>query len=123
MNWLSGACFLLCFQAASCILNHVGIAQAQISSATDDKSPSIVEWTSTKVEHAYGLPDTKANQKGVLTINSGGFIFTGNSGSYTIPRPALLAVSTRNERVELWGMKGGSCAWRSLMVEGLPLRA
>lgn len=106
MNRLSGVCFLLCFQAASCILNHVGIAQAQTSSPTDDKSPSIVEWTSTKVEHAYGLPDTKANQKGVLTINSGGFIFTGNSGSYTIPRPALLAVSTGNERVELWGMKG-----------------
>jgi hypothetical protein len=106
MNRLSGVCFLLCFQAASCILNHVRIAEAQTSSPTDDKSPSIVEWTSTKAEHAYGLPETKANQKGVLTINSGGFSFTGNSGSYTIPRPALLAVSTGNERVELWGMKG-----------------
>jgi len=68
--------------------------------------PSIAEWTSPKVEHAYGLPEIKAHQKGTLTINSGGLTFTGKSGSYNVPRSALVAVSSDNERVELWGMKG-----------------
>ncbi|SRR6266568_196821 len=106
MNRLTGICLLLCFHAGFCIPSLAGIAEAQTSSQLDGTRPPIAEWKAPKVEHAYGLPETKAHQKGTLTINSGGLAFSGNSGSYSIPRPALLAVSSGNERVELWGMKG-----------------
>src|SRR5437899_12347189 len=105
MNRLTGICFLLCFHAALCLPSHAGIAEAKISGPFNGTLPPIAEWKASRVEHAYGLPETKAHQKGTLTINSGGLAFTGNSGSYNIPRPALLAMSTGNERVELWGMK------------------
>jgi len=106
MNRLTGTCFFLCLHVAACIPNCVGIAEAQTSGASEVTRPLIAEWTSPKVEHAYGLPETKAHQKGTLTINSGGLTFTGKSGSYNVPRSGLLAVSSDNERVELWGMKG-----------------
>src|SRR5260370_15713721 len=106
MNRLTGICFLLCFHAAFCIPSHAGIAEAQTSSPLDGTRPPIAEWKAPKVEHAYGLPETKTHQKGTLTINSGGLTFTGKSGSYSIPRPALLAVSTGNERVEVSAMNG-----------------
>jgi hypothetical protein len=106
MNRLTGTCFFLCFHVALCIPNHAGIAKAQTSGVSERARPSIAEWVSPKVEHAYGLPETKAPQKGSLTINSGGLTFTGKSGSYNVPRAALLALRTGNERVELWGMKG-----------------
>ncbi len=106
MNRSTGICLFLCFHAAFCIPSHAGIAEAQTDSPLDGTRHLIAEWTAQKVEHAYGLPETKANEKGVLTLNSGGITFTGKSGSYSVPRPALLALSTGNERVELWGMKG-----------------
>jgi hypothetical protein len=105
MNRITGICLLLCFHAGFCILGHAGMAEAQSSSAIAG-TPHIAEWNAPRVEHAYGLPETKVHDKGTLTINSGVLTFTGKSGSYSIPRSALLAVSTGSERVELWGMKG-----------------
>ncbi len=105
MNRFTGICLLLCFHAGFCIPGHAGMVEAQSNSALLG-TPHIAEWKAPRVEHAYGLPETKVHDKGALTINSGGLTFTGKSGSYSIPRSALLAVSTGSERVELWGMKG-----------------
>lgn len=58
------------------------------------------------VQHAYGLPDTKKNEKGTLTVNSDGQTFTAKSSSSSVQRRSILAVSAGNQRVELWGMKG-----------------
>lgn len=105
MSRFTGICFLLCFHIAFCIPGHAEMAEAQTNRALIGTS-HLVEWKAPRVEHADGLPETKAHDKGTLTINSGGLTFTGKSGSYSIPRSALLAVSTGSERVELWGMKG-----------------
>jgi len=59
-----------------------------------------------KVQHAYGLPEAKLKEKGTLTVDSEGLTFTGKSSRYIIPGPAIVAVSTGSERVELWGTTG-----------------
>ena len=105
MSRFTGICFLLCFHAGFFIPGQAGMLEAQPNSALVGTS-HFVEWKAPGVEHAYGLPETKGHEKGTLTINSGGLTFTGKSGSFSIPRSALLAVSTGSERVELWGMKG-----------------
>ena len=68
--------------------------------------PQIEPWTASRVQHVYGLPETKANDKGTLAVNANGLTFTGKSGAYTIPRSSLIAVSSGLERVEMWGKKG-----------------
>jgi hypothetical protein len=68
--------------------------------------PQSEAWTASKVQHVYGLPETKPNDTGRLAVNSDGLTFSGKSSTYTIPRSSLIAVSSGNERVELWGMKG-----------------
>jgi len=105
MRRFSGTFLILCFHAAFCLPSLLGVAQAQTSSVTEER-PAIAEWTASSVEHAYGLPETKAHQKGSLTVNSAGVTFTGKSAPYHIPSSALVAVSAGDERVELWGMKG-----------------
>src|SRR5579859_7499129 len=105
MNRFTGIFLFLCFHAGLCIPVHAGMAEAQSNSALVGTAP-IAEWNAPRVEHAYGLPETKVHDKGALSINSGGLTFAGKSGSYSISRSSLLAVSTGSERVELWGMKG-----------------
>src|ERR1700676_4422506 len=105
MNRFTSICFLLCIHAVFCFPGQAGMAEAQSNSALVG-TPHFVEWKAPGVEHAYGLPETKVHEKGALTINSGGLTFKGKSGSHSIPRSALLAVSTGSERVELWGIKG-----------------
>ena len=63
-------------------------------------------WTAPGIQHAYGLPQARAKEKGALTVNSQGLTFTGRSSRYTIPWRDTVAVSTGNERVELWGTTG-----------------
>jgi hypothetical protein len=63
-------------------------------------------WTATNVEHIYGLPDAKPHKKGTLTLTAGELTFTGKAGSTAIPRSWITAVSSGNQRVELWGMTG-----------------
>src|SRR6266704_1993213 len=77
-------------------------AQA-VSGSTN--APSAM-WSSQNVQHAYGLPQAKPNDKGTLTVTSEGVSFTGKAERFTIQRPSVIAVSAGNQRVELWGMKG-----------------
>ena len=70
-------------------------------------APAVQSWISPKVQHAYGLPEVKPNKKGSLAISPSGITFTADKGaSYQVPRAALLAVNSGNERVELWGTGG-----------------
>lgn len=62
--------------------------------------------TFANVQHAYGLPGTKRNDKGTLTVTSEGFAFAAKAGNFAIQRLSVIAVSAGNERVELWGTKG-----------------
>lgn len=63
-------------------------------------------WTASKVQHAYGLPETKAKAKGTMEISNAGLIFTSKASRYTIPWADTTAVSNGVERVELWGTTG-----------------
>jgi hypothetical protein len=71
-----------------------------------DISPAGTQWTATKAEHIYGLPDIKPHKQGTLTLSADALTFTGKAGSTAIQRSAVTAVSAGNERVELWGMTG-----------------
>ncbi len=48
----------------------------------------------------------KKNEKGTLTVNSNGLTFAAKASSSTVPSRLIVAVSSGNQRVELWGMKG-----------------
>jgi hypothetical protein len=105
MKIFLGVCFLS-LQVVLCLPLHAGRVEAQTVGSAAAESTPILPWKSPKVEHAYGLPEVKPNQKGSLAINSGGLTFTAQSGTYNIMRPQLMTISTSNERVELWGIKG-----------------
>lgn len=72
----------------------------------DNALPVIPEWTSTHVQHVYGLPGAKAKEPGTLTIHGGDLVFASKTSRSTIRLQSVYAVGTGNERVELWGMKG-----------------
>ena len=76
------------------------------NAAPSNGNPQITAWTAPKTQHAYGLPEATAKEKGALTVNSQSLIFTGRSSRYTIPWRDITAVSTGSERVELWGTTG-----------------
>lgn len=63
-------------------------------------------WSLPKVQHAYGLPNIRANEQGTLSLDLDALTFTGKSGNTSVPRLSITAVNAGNERVELWGMKG-----------------
>lgn len=63
-------------------------------------------WTASKVQHAYGLPETKAKAKGTMVIDTAGLTFNGIASRYTIPWADTVAVSNGVERVEMWGTTG-----------------
>lgn len=67
---------------------------------------SIPSWTAANVQHAYGLPELKPKAKGSLTVDNRGITFSGKSGRYDVPWAEVAAISSGNERVELWGTKG-----------------
>ena len=59
-----------------------------------------------EARHVAGLPGVKANDKGKLAITAAGLSFSGKSGGAVVPASEIAAVSTGNQRVELWGTKG-----------------
>jgi hypothetical protein len=95
---------------------HVGLCFAQglrtefpatqQNAAPAHGAPQIAAWVVAKIQHAYGLPEAKPKEKGVLTVDSQGLTFTGKSSRYTMPWREITAVSTGSERVELWGTTG-----------------
>jgi hypothetical protein len=99
--------FLLLF-AGLCVAQ--GLQNAPLSQRTDSPSASptlhVASWTATKVEHAYGLPESKPKTKGQLTIDNTGLTFVSSSVQYAIPWTSTIAVSNGSERVELFGTTG-----------------
>ncbi|WP_260734904.1 hypothetical protein [Tunturiibacter lichenicola] len=63
-------------------------------------------WQSTQAEHVYGFPEIKHNKKGTLTLNANALTFTAKSGSASVLRGSVTAVSVGNQRVEIWGIPG-----------------
>jgi hypothetical protein len=97
------------------IIRHVFISLALFSSMiraqVPNELPAItssngVEWKSTSAQHEYGLPDTKPNQMGTLTLDASSLAFTSKSSSTTIPRVSITAMSVGKDQVELWGTTG-----------------
>lgn len=68
-------------------------------------TPSAI-WSSAKVEHAYGVPEVKKNEKGTLTLTADVLIFSSKSSNNSISRSTITAVNSSNERIELWGTGG-----------------
>lgn len=81
-------------------------APARADPAQSVGIPGATEWSSNGVQHVIGFSDAKPKDRGSLTLSAEGFRFTGKSGSSTISRRSIFAVSTGDERVELWGKKG-----------------
>lgn len=94
----------IAFISAHVLLFMPCFASASISSHTEEVSPQPGLWKS--VQLAYGLPGAKPKDKGTLAMTPEALTFTGSTGSFTIPRGSVLAVSAGSHRVELWGMKG-----------------
>lgn len=104
MNRLSASLLFLLSHALICMPHPVLAASAQAVDRDDHAQPAA--WKSSSVQHAYGLPDARPKEKGTLAITPDGLTFAGKSGSSSIQRPSVIAVSAGNQRVELWGMKG-----------------
>jgi len=79
---------------------------AQSGLQPNGASAPAAQWNSDNVQHLYGLPDAKANEKGVLAIQTNELSFTGKSSHSAIPLGSIIAVGAGNQRVELWGVKG-----------------
>ncbi|MEZ2346428.1 hypothetical protein [Terriglobus sp. RCC_193] len=52
------------------------------------------------------MPELKPKAKGSLTVDNHGIAFSAKSGRYDVPWAEIAAVSSANERVELWGTTG-----------------
>lgn len=72
----------------------------------DRTSQAGILWSATDVQHVYGFPDVSPHKKGSLMLTSDDLTFTGKSGSAAISRASITAVSSGNERVELFGITG-----------------
>jgi len=109
MPHMSGFRFLVLLHTALlCVPSMVKAdpLQAPQPNPTVRVSPADEAWTATQAEHVYGLAEIKPHKKGTLTLSAEGLTFTAKSGSVTIPRNSILAVSAGNQRVEMWGMTG-----------------
>jgi hypothetical protein len=96
------------------LLSHVFVCLPHPALAATPKAvvnsngdrPQSTVWKSSTVQHAYGLPHAKPNEKGTLTVSPDVLTFTSKSISTSIQRGSVIAVSAGDQRVELWGMKG-----------------
>ncbi len=73
---------------------------------SDSESHDTVTWSTEHVLHLIGLPDTKANTHGTLSLTATTLGFSNDSAIVNIPRQLIRAVSVDTDRVELWGRKG-----------------
>ena len=97
----------LIFLAASIVLLRPHNAAAVISRAQDiQKQTSAALWTSSNAQHVYGLPDTKPDDRGTLSLDGEGLSFTGKSAAFSLQWHSIIALSAGSDQVELWGAKG-----------------
>jgi hypothetical protein len=106
MARVSGTSLFLSFHALLPLLIAVHTGAAQMAVSPEGNLPQVTPWNAQDVQHAYGLPGTKPKAKGTLAVNTDSITFTGKSSISTISRRSVMAVSTSDERVELWGTKG-----------------
>jgi len=106
MKHLSRASLALLIHACLCVPTHLSAASIQAVPHSHGAAEPAPIWQSTKAEHVDGFPDTKAHKKGTLTLSADALTFSGKSGTTSIQRDSVTAVSAGNERVELWGMGG-----------------
>ena len=94
---------------ASCIIvygSYPARAAAVPWRSHERNRTSTAFWTSSRAQHVYGLPDTNSGDRGVLRLDAKGLSFAGKSADFFVERHSIIALSARNERVELWGSKG-----------------
>ena len=105
MNHLPRLSLALILPLSLCI--SAQLSAATIHALQQDHAPAAAAvWTSSKAEHTYGFPDLKPNKKGTLTLTADALTFSGKSGTSSIPRSSVTAVSAGNQRIELWGIGG-----------------
>ena len=106
MNPLSRTSLALILPLSLCVSAQLSAANARDLQQNHAQIAAAPAWMSDKAEHIYGLPDVKSNKKGTLTLTTDALTFSGNSGTTSIPRGSVTAVSAGNQRVELWGIGG-----------------
>ncbi|MFT4113414.1 hypothetical protein [Silvibacterium sp.] len=85
----------------------VFLAATAVFAVSEPQSlPAASLWTAQNVTHAYGFPEVHPNRKGTLTLGADSLSFVNASVEGSISRSAITAVSTGNDRVELWGTGG-----------------
>jgi hypothetical protein len=63
-------------------------------------------WSSAHALHLIGLPGTKINLRGELSLTATALNFSSAASVVKIPWPSIVAASTGKDRVELWGKTG-----------------
>lgn len=104
---LTALCLLPLF-AGLCFAQRLPGASLSQRAGTSFAGPAtrIASWTASKVQHVYGLPDSKPKTDGVLTVDSDGLTFTSKASRYTVLWPSIIAVNDGRESVELFGTTG-----------------
>jgi hypothetical protein len=103
LKYPTGA-FLVFLLHVSFCAPHVLLA-AGLSRA-DDGPTQQAAWQSSGIQHAYGFPNAKKNEKGTLTASPDGLTFAAKSGRSILERRLILSASGGHQQVELWGVKG-----------------
>jgi hypothetical protein len=106
MNRLSYASLVLFLHMSLCVSAQLFAAANHSLPQNHALTTANPAWTSNKAEHVFGFPEVKPNKKGTLTLSEDALTFSGKSGTTSIPRSSVTAVSAGNQRVELWGMGG-----------------
>jgi hypothetical protein len=83
---------------------HIG--NAQNSETRTPEGAEISSGKSSDVIHLAGLPDAKANAKGVLTLTPDALVFNNSNARALIAVNRIIAVSTGDERLEKGGTAG-----------------
>jgi len=103
MKPLSGTVLVLALHLGLFVPSHAPAATLQVSQPIP---PSAAIWQSAKAEHVYGFPELKPHNKGTLSFSLDSVTFSGKTGTTSIDRKDVTAVSSGNQKVEIWGMKG-----------------
>jgi hypothetical protein len=93
-------CGLALFAALAAWTECVG------ASPSSGERTAAVTWKSNHAMHWIGLPDVKAETRGVLVVSPTVVLFTSAAGRGSIDRVAIISVSVGDERVETGGKDG-----------------
>lgn len=94
---------------AQLLTTHAAEAQQEsqeTSQGRTSQGADVVPWIAAKVQHAYGLPETRPKAKGTLAVDGTGIAFTSSASHYRMEWKEITAISHGSERVEMWGTTG-----------------